>query len=460
LFAGRVEILLWGWAILSPWLFRVIAPRDAAIACLVVGWTFLPVAEYPASAFGHPAGLVSSTHALAVPTALLANKATAIGLGCLLGIAFFDRRTFLALAPKPVDAAIAAWCAVPVASSLAQGGPLAEGLAQSRYLALAWGVPYLVGRAYLGDEAGRKSLALALVAVGLAFVPLCLAEFVAGPFVDEWVYGPHPYRFEGASRTVGHRPLGFQEHGNQLGIWMAASATASAWLWATGTSRKPLGIPGAWATAALVTVVLINQSLGGIVLLAVVTAPLLATVPRSHGGRSWKVGWLAVLGALGVILLTALVVLAARRGFDPASIREGLRDTFRGVGKTSFTWRLARSEEFLPRALEQPLLGWGRADWLAAGRTFVNPVNLGSWLVILGMYGVVGLAASTAVWIVPPVAEALRGGVREWLGPARGATGALVALLALAWLDSFSNACVILPILAASGGLARTTHRR
>ena len=447
------SLILWCWAALSPLLFRLLPGRDAAIACLVVGWAFLPVAPYPPPA---PTDVenASSVHAVAVPTAPLANKATAIGLGCLAGLVLFDRRTFEGLRFDRVDLPMAAWCLVPLASATANGLPLSEGLAQARYLALAWGVPYLLGRAYLADVESRGRFALGIAAGGLAYLPLCAAEIIAGPMAYRALYGPHPYEFEGAARFLGSRPLGFQEHGNQLGMWMAGSAVAATWLWASGASKRPFGIPGGVLAAVLIGATLSCQSHGSIVLLGVALSPLL--VARLGRGRfPWRAA-VALAVAAGCL---AIFSLAARRGFDLGALRLDVGNFFKGINKSSFTWRLSRSEEFLPAALRRPWLGSARPDWRANGLPFTNPVNLPLWLLVLGMYGLVGLAASMATWLVPPARAARRGPLRAWTGPAGGATGALVALVAINYLDSFSNSVAILPILAAVGGLNRPMGR-
>jgi hypothetical protein len=445
--------ILWSWAGLSPLAFRFLAGRDAAIACLVVGWAILPVAPYPASSLRD--GFSSSWHAVAIPVAPPVDKGTAIGLGCLAGLILFDRRTLEPLRFHRLDAPMATWCLVPLVSCLANGLPLSEGLAQVRYLALAWGVPYLLGRAYLTDVGSHGRFAVALAAAGLAYVPVCLLEFFLGPTVYRVFYGPHPYQFEGSSRFLGtSRPLGFLEHGNQLGIWMATTALAAVWLWASGAVKKPGGLPGGILAGVLVGTTILCQSHASIALLAVGALPLIAVrAPRTR--FSWRIAAAVVVG------LMILVVFAegARRGFNPAAIRVDATQFFREIRKSSFTWRLARTEEYAPIALQHPLLGWARADWRAGGIGFLNPVNLPIELLALGMYGFLGLSALLAIWLVPLIRQAQR-----WspalVGPSAGAMGAMVALVAINFLDGLSNATVILPILAAVGGLSRPPSGR
>ena len=447
--SGPISPILWCWAALSPFLFRLLPGRDAAITCLVVGWGFLPVASYPLSTFSSGADL-SSVHAVAVPTSSQVNKATAIGLGCLAGLVVFDRRTFERLRLDLVNLPMVAACLIPLASTAANGLPLSEGLAQVRYLALAWGVPYLMGRAYLVDAESRGRFAVGLAAAGLAYLPFCLLEIVEGPICYRIAYGPHPYEFEGALRALGHRPLGFQEHGNQLGMWLASSALAATWLWASGANKKPGGVAGGPLSAALIGATLLCQSHGSIVLLGLALAPLAVARPmKSRLPWRWIISIALGLAFVGIGLLVARKVVAA------GSLRLAVGSFFKGLDKASFTWRLARTEEFLPIAWQHPWLGWARADWRGDGLGFVNPVNLSTWLLTLGLYGVLGVAALLTTWLLPLVRTFRLVSFRSWTGPSGGATGALVALVAINFLDTFSNSVVILPIMAAVGGLNR-----
>ena len=163
--SGHLNSVLWAWAALSPFLFRLLPGRDAATACLVLGWAFLPVAPFPPTDI-LPPGTSSTVQSVSLPTPRPVNKATAIGLGCLLGLVAFDPRAFGRVRFAAVDLPIAALCLVPLASAAANGLPLADGLGQARYLTLAWGVPYLMGRAYLGDEESRARFAVGVAAGG------------------------------------------------------------------------------------------------------------------------------------------------------------------------------------------------------------------------------------------------------------------------------------------------------
>ena len=448
-------------ALLSAWMLATIAlfwwrpGRDAALFAMVAGWAFLPTCVYPASVFAEPVGTGGSMHALAVPTALVVNKAMAIGLGCLIGVVLFDWPSALRLRPLWLDAPMIGWCLVPIASAVANGLPLSEGLSQTRYLALAWGVPYLIGRIYLGDDESLRRLGFALVLSGLLYVPLGLLEFVRGPFLYTLAFGAHPYQREGEARLLGHRPLVFLEHGNQLGTWIACAAVAAAWLWRSGRwptpTWGPARVPGGVVAAGLVGACLVFQSHTAIGLMLAVLVPLVLVRRLIWMLRSASAGMAAAVLLLAVVGASA--VLAAEEG-SWAGLRGKVRGVFREMGKTSFTWRLARSEENLVRVAERPVLGWGRPDWSAAENgIFVNPVNLGLWLTAVGMYGAAGLVCSSAVLLLP-VEEVIRKlPPSAWIRGPSSAVAMTATLLVVVALDSLLNSVLLLPLLAGAGGI-------
>jgi hypothetical protein len=449
-----VPVVLAAWVVLGVVLFWRLPGRDAALIVLIGGWAFLPVGSFPASVFADPVGSGGSMHALAIPTSLLVNKATAIALACLAGSMIFDWAALRPVRPSRLDLPIAIWCVIPVISALVNGLGLAEGLAQARYLALAWGVPYLMGRVYLIDNESLRRLGLGLVLAGLACAPLCLIELVRGPFLYGLLYGRHPYQLEGAVRFLGHRPLLFFEHGNQLGMWLASAAVASAWLWRSGRLVVVAGLPGSMVTAGLVLLCLVCQSLGSVLLMATALAFLFLSRRPTMRPNPAFVGAAALF--LTILVWTSVAEAASRGG-----IGGQVRDMFQGVGKQSFNWRLARSFDHLPRVTERPLTGWARANWSSApDHAFLNPVNLGFWLLSSGMYGVLGLASPMLALILPAIEVGKWLPRRSWLNPGCSAVTLVVVLLLMNTADLLVNSTLILPLLAGAGGLASWSLRR
>ena len=448
-----VPVVLGVWVFLSIGLFFVLPGRDAAITLLLSGWTLLPVAPYPTAVFDAPVGHGGSMLALAIPGSPVLNRASIIGLGCLLGMILADWPAVRRFRPSRLDLPIVLWCLIPIASTLANRLPIAWGLAQSRHLALAWGVPYLLGRVYLGDNESLRRLGKGWVVTGLLAAPFCLLEFAAQPFLYGLVYGENPYQIVGMRRPILYRPMLFAEDGNQLGIWIATAAVAAVWLRRSRSLGTVLTIPDRLVAPGLVVLCLLCQSHGSIALLlaALLGIWLLSRHPASGKVGSWKVG-----------VMSALILLAATSSVaEAAGLRERVRSLFLDLGKQSFTWRLARYQELFGTALAHPLLGWGRPDWpLEQGQTFVDPVSLGLWLFALGMYGTIGLAVSTLVLVLPVVEVWKWLPARSWLNATcSGATLAAV-LLAVNVADSLFNSTLLLPLLAGAGGMNSWSSRR
>ena len=235
----------------------------AILVNFIAGAALLPSASYAPTAVVFPFWILGAS----LPSIHFFTKATVTGMTCLFGILLFDRKTFS-------DSSLAfgiSRCACGVPFPCYRRLPTSKGffvaLRSELYQILAWGVPYLVGRLYFGDAESWKLAAKAFVIAGLAYVPICLTEIFTGPQLYAHLYGYQPYRWIGAQRYFGFRPIGLLEDGNQLGIWMATSALIAIWLWRRRIVDRVLGIPISWVSGGLFCVTLLCQSAGSIVLL-------------------------------------------------------------------------------------------------------------------------------------------------------------------------------------------------
>jgi hypothetical protein len=236
-------------------------------------------------------------------------------------------------------------------------------------------------------------------------------------------------------------------------MWIASAAVSATWLWWTGRMPSIARVPGRVAAAALVAACLVIQSHSAIGWMMAVLAPLflarrLLTLPRAAFVRM----------AAAILLLTvagASAVLAAEyRDGSGSGLRGKVRGVFREIGKSSFTWRLARAEENLARVAHQPVLGWARADWsVDEDGAFFDPAALGFWLMALGMFGAVGLAFSTATLLLPVEEVIRRLPASCWtIGP-YSAVALTAALLVINAADLLLNSVLLLPLLAGAGGI-------
>lgn len=446
---------LWAWFPIGLFFFYRCKVRVAILITLVAGWAVLPTANFVPTDAEFPYWIMSAS----LPAGYFLTKATITGLTALAGVMIFDWRGVRRFRPSGWDLPMALWCAVPVLSGMANHGAyqgaLREGLRGAVYQLLAWGVPYLLGRLYFADDAGLELAAKAFATAGLCYVPICLAEVIAGPEFYAHVYGYQPYRWLGAARYIGFRPIGFLEDGNQLGIWMAAATLLATGLWRYGRGRRVLGLPIGWAALALLVVTVLCQSGGSIILMIC----LLPFILIHRGAFRRRVAVALALIVLCFAGLRLSNVISLRWMVDNTRPAREVEMFFYRIGRQSFTWRLAQDERHVRTALERPITGWGRWDWWRNGEN--RPWGL--WLLAYGMYGGVGLAALETLQLLPVVKSAwvgeMHGEVQDESSMEGGGVSpdlriAFGAVLLLTAIDNLLNSGMILPFVLAIGGMS------
>src|ERR1041385_3805303 len=158
--------------------FAMIRDPLKAILTVYVGcWLFLPMGTY------HLPGIPSY------------NKFAVISLTVLLGIILFDPKRIASFRFRRLDLCCIIFCTCGIFTAISNELGGKEGLSQTEGLLLTWGIPYFVGRLYLGDARGLEKLALAIIIGGLIYVPLCLLEVRFSPQLHRIVYGYHQHRF-------------------------------------------------------------------------------------------------------------------------------------------------------------------------------------------------------------------------------------------------------------------------
>jgi hypothetical protein len=423
------------------YLFRRFPVRVAILANFLAGWALLPGANYRPTTEEFPYWILG----VCLPTNYFLTKATVTGLAGLGGMLLFHFADLKRIRLAICDIPMAVWCCVPLISAAAHWNTLREGLFGAAYQTISWGVPWLLGRTYFSDHESLLLAAKAYVVAGLTYVPICLVEICVGPQLYAILYGYQPYRWVGAERYLGYRPIGFLEDGNQLGIWMAAATLIAVSFFARRRFHRIHGLSPRWIAAVLAVTTLLCQSVGSIVL-------LLFLVPLTWFRRR------SVLRASVAVLVLCIVVFAAFRMTNQVSLRalakrngtlHSIANGLASIGRQSFAWRIARDESHIAMALRNPLLGSGQWDWWQ-GRDS-RPWSL--WLLVFGMYGAVGLIAFGAIVFLPLI----HSGWSPVVGNDRDDSDlrrTMIALILLVALDNLLNGAMILPYLLAMGGLA------
>src|ERR1700733_91129 len=436
-------LALFVWIPASQFFFWRYPIRVAMLINFLGGWAFLPSAAFVASPALFPYWILGTC----LPSNYFFTKATVTGMSGLLGILLFNRRSFARFQPGIWDIPMLAWCLEPVFSALVNEQGIGVGLSGGLYQLLAWGVPYLAGRLYFSDTASLQLAAKALVIAGLAYVPICLVEIFMGPQFYAHLYGYQPYRWIGAQRYFGFRPIGLLEDGNQLGIWMATSALIAVYLWKRNLVKDIIGIPIAPISGILFAVAILCQSAGSVVLLI----GLLLFLFLRQRDLSRTLTALVLLGALTLMALRLTNVISLRAFVKQNAAANAGAQFLREIGRGSFGWRLWQDEKYVGKALERPILGSAEWDWWRGSSS--RPWSL--WLLAFGIYGIAGLLSLECLQFIP-VARVL------WSPLARSETDGsdlrrvLAAVILMSALDNLLNGSMILPILLIIGGLSKT----
>jgi hypothetical protein len=429
------------WIPVSVYLFRRYPARIAILANFFGGWAVLPNANYTPSTVIFPYWILG----VCLPTSYLVTKATVTGLCGLAGILLFHFADVKRFRPGPCDLPMTVWCCAPLLSAATHWSTVHEDVLGALYLIVAWGVPWLLGRIYFSEFDSRLLAAKACVIAAACYVPICVFEICVGPQLYAFAYGYQPYRWVGAARYLGFRPIGMMEDGNQLGIWMAAATLIAMALWLRSLTMSILGLPIKWVAAGLAGTTLLCQSVGSILLL-ILLLPL--SLFRRSSVLRRGVGAL-VFGIVVLILLRMSGLVPLRAMVQQSGALHAIADGLARLGRQSLAWRYAREESNLVIALHQPLLGFGQWDWWKNGD--VRPWGL--WLLVFGMYGLVGLTALGLILFLP---------IYRAVWPSAGGDRrddpnlrlALAGLILMAAIDNLLNGALILPYLLVMGGLA------
>lgn len=373
-----VPLALSGWIPLTIVLFFRLKPHHAAIASVLGGTLFLPMAGY------NLPGLPPFT------------KNSVIAIGLILGGRLSGARRSANFRWSRYDLPMLVWCLCPLASSLSNNLGLYDGVAGIWYNISMWGVPYLAGRIYIDTTEKLQELCIAFVIGGLVYMPLCLYEIRMSPQLSKMIYGFFPHDWSQHNRYGGFRPIVFMQHGLMVALWMAVTSTVACWLWRTKIIRDIKGIPFSFFVWAMIITTILCKTASG----------WIAMVIGIGGYVIFRFYRVVLPFRLMAILISCYMVLRIMGGIEAAGLQSLVVRVFDAERAASYSIRLVQEDLFIEKTLQRPIFGWGNIAraWPRnekSEETLIGMIDA-LWLIIFSVRGAVGLFAMTTMMLIGP----------------------------------------------------------
>ena len=421
------DITMFAFGPLVVLLFAALTPRRAVIAGFLIGWLFLPMTSY------------------AIPGLPDYSKMSATSACVLIGAFLFDKQRLLQFRFRSYDLPMALWCAVPFAASVSNSHGYFDGASGILGHVVTWGIPYYLGRVYFTDYESLRELAIGIFIGGLVYMPFCWYEIRMSPQLHRTIYGVYQHSFRQTMRFDGWRPMVFMKHGLMVSSWMAAASLLGFWLWYTGAVKKIRGISIGWPLAMLILTTILCKSLGAALLMAVGMFLLVST----HYLRS------AIL--VGMLLLIPPTYIGLRTtGVWDGSQAIQFVESISEPRAYSLATRIRNEDLLINRALERPIIGWGRWGDNRVLDDSGKDISItdGFWILTLGRYGIAGLVlAFSALMIASVRIWHLRRGAR-WSQPQFASAAAMVVMLLLFSIDCLPNSMINPIFILCAGAIA------
>jgi hypothetical protein len=414
------------WFPLVVLLYKKFDSRLVPVIAYVAGWMFLPCANYDIF--------------------LLRNtKTTVTGLGILAGAYVFDRARLKSFRYNIADLPMVLWCISPFFSSVFNDLGIYDGLSQTLYQTIRWGLPYYIGRVWFNDNDVLKSLALTIFVGALIYIPFCLFELKMSPQLHRLTYGFHQHDFLQTLRdNGGYRPMVYMDHGLMTSMWMMLASLLGTWLFFTGSlPAKILKLPSRYLLLALVSTTIIMQSVAAICYYFISLAVLYLS------SKTKKT--LLVL----ILLISPHLYVVARTGgsWDGRNFSDWVAEKFSPVRAQSVQFRFDNETVLIERAQKGTVFGWGG---YGRSRVFNDDgkdltVTDGLWIIAYGVNGVFGLETLIVTIQLPVVLFIRRVRPETWATAEIAAPAAMAIFLAFTMIDNLLNA-MINPIYMLFGG--------
>ncbi|MEG3921585.1 O-antigen ligase domain-containing protein [Microcoleus sp. T3_A4] len=419
-----IPLAMFGFIPVVCYLFVRFPAQRAVIISFVAAWLFLPQASYP------------------IPSLPPYTKISAACYGILLGTLIYDTARLTSFKPGWLDVPMVIYCLCPIISQVSNGGsPISPTINQI----VTWGLPYFLGRLYVGSLDGLRQLAIGIFAGGLAYIPFTLIEGVRGPILHQMIYGVNAFEDWGQARRLGGwRPVVFMQHGLMVGLWMMTAALIAVWLWQTGTLKKFMGRNIKTLAIILTIAFFLCRSTGayslfGMALLVLFSAKFFRTS-------------LPLLLIIGYIVF--YLYIAASGQFSSQDVVAFINQIFGEERAASLKFRFDNEEILGEKARQRFMFGWGDSGGNRVYNEFGDDISVTDslWIIAFGINGAVGLVSLFSSMLLPVIVFCLfKYPARTWSNPKVAPAATLGVALSMYVFDCVLNAMTN-PIFALIAG--------
>ncbi|HSF72787.1 MAG TPA: O-antigen ligase domain-containing protein [Microcoleus sp.] len=419
-----IPLAMFGFIPVVCYLFVRFPAQRAVIISFVAAWLFLPQASYP------------------IPSLPPYTKISAACYGILLGTLIYDTARLTSFKPGWLDVPMVIYCLCPIISQVSNGGsPISPTINQI----VTWGLPYFLGRLYVGSLDGLRQLAIGIFAGGLAYIPFTLVEGVRGPILHQMIYGVNAFEDWGQARRLGGwRPVVFMQHGLMVGLWMMTAALIAVWLWQTGTLKKFMGRNIKTLAIILTIAFFLCRSTGayslfGMALLVLFSAKIFRTS-------------LPLLLIIGYIVF--YLYIAASGQFSSQDVVAFINQIFGEERAASLKFRFDNEEILGEKARQRFMFGWGDSGGNRVYNEYGDDISVTDslWIIAFGINGAVGLVSLFSSMLLPVIVFCLfKYPARTWSNPKVAPAATLGVALSMYVFDCVLNAMTN-PIFALIAG--------
>ncbi|MEG5032334.1 O-antigen ligase domain-containing protein [Microcoleus sp. AT3-D2] len=419
-----IPLAMFGFIPVVFYLFVRFPAQRAVIISFVAAWLFLPQASYP------------------IPSLPPYTKISAACYGILLGTLIYDTVRLTSFKPGWLDVPMVIYCLCPIFSQVSNGGsPISPTINQI----VTWGLPYFLGRLYVGSLDGLRQLAIGIFAGGLAYIPFTLVEGIRGPILHQMIYGVNAFDDWGQARRMGGwRPVVFMQHGLMVGLWMMTAALIAVWLWQTGTLKKFMGRNIKTLAIILTIAFFLCRSTGAYSLFVFALIVLFSA--------KWFRTSLPLLFIIGYIVF--YLYIAASGQFSSKDVIEFINQVFGEERAGSLKFRFDNEEILGEKARQRFMFGWGDSGGNRVYNEYGDDISVTDslWIIAFGINGAVGLVSLFSSLLLPVIVfSVFKYPARTWTNPKVAPAAVLGIALTMYVFDCVLNAMTN-PIFALIAG--------